>query len=231
MRDTVLNLLSLVHLTDIRSEEIKKYIEPYDIFDSDDYFSLLKNFDNGEGIQKVVAQRASKEFRLRYCNYPNEVAFDTFKSVQKTGTRPGVVVISETPIEESCIVKFKIVKEGNPGLGLLGFGICDKSCLNICPFLPSKTYGLFAAYYTNRRVGNLNLADLGDRFVPAEYDRYFSQGDVVNMAVDLPNSALSFGINDVTLPDKRVNLKKITSLHLAIWLSDPGDEIELAFEY
>lgn len=230
MRETVSRLLSLLNFTDIRSDDIRNYIEPYDIFEGNDHFWLIKNFDNSEGIQKTVAQRASREISFRFCNYPNEVSFESYRSILKTGTRSGVVVMSEQPVTQSCIVKFKIVREGNKGQGCIGFGLCDKFGLNYCPFLPSQSSGLFAAYFSSNGIGWLNLASLGDKFIPEEYNRNFGQGDSVNLAIDLETNAVSYGINDVTLPDKRLNLKKVPALHLAIWLQEPGDEVEVAFE-
>lgn len=223
-------LLQLLNLEDIKPEDIRKMIEPYDIFEDSSTYASLLNADNGEGIQRVVSQRATAIFNFRYCNYPNEIYFNSSKSILKTGSRPGVLVISDTPVLNSCVVKFVIAAEGKPGQGTIGFGLCDKSCLNYCPFHPSRGTGLFAAYYTSRKQGCLNMGDLGDKFISPEYDRPFGVGDSVHLAVDLDNCAVSFGINDVTLPDKRLSLKKAGPLYLAVWISDTGDEVRLVHE-
>jgi hypothetical protein len=43
LRNIVMNLLKEIDFSKIGSEDIAKYIEPYDIFESEEYHSLLVN--------------------------------------------------------------------------------------------------------------------------------------------------------------------------------------------
>ena len=230
MRKIVYNLILLLNLSDIQPEDIKKYIEPYDIFDDDEFYDIMNQRDNGEGIQKVAAQKA-KIFKFGFCNYPNETMIEAYKTIQKTGNRQGIVVISENPIKESVVVKFRVIREGKAGMSCIGFGICDKSCLNFCPFIPSRNFGPFVSFYTYRKDGRLNMAELGDKFISADYDKGFGTGDCVNIVIDMENSSIAFGINDVMYPQKSFNPKKLPAPHLAVWLNEMDDEVQLIYEY
>lgn len=231
MRDIVYNLLTLLNLESINTEDIKKYIEPYDIFEDNEFDELLKQRDNGETITRLAGQKANRAFKFGYCNYPNEVSIESFKNIQKTGNRQGVVVISENPLVVDSIIKFRILREGRPGLGCIGFGVCDKSCLNICPLTCSRNFGPFIVYYTYKGMGSLNMADLGDKFIPEDYSKGFGQADCINIVVDTQNQSICFGVNDVMCPEKNYVGKKIPNMHLAVWLGDPGDEVQLIYEY
>ena len=43
LRKHVLGLLKLIDFSKISAEEVAKYIEPYDIFDSEEYHQLIAN--------------------------------------------------------------------------------------------------------------------------------------------------------------------------------------------
>ena len=230
MRKIVYGLVMLLNFADVNSEDIKKYIQPYDIFDDDEFYELMNQRDNGEGIQKVASQKA-RLFRFGYCNYPNETSIEALKTIQKTGTRQGIVIISENPIIDNVVVKFRLVNEGKPGMSCIGFGICDKSCLNFCPFTPTRNFGPFICYYTYKKIGHLNMGELGDKFISGEYDKHFGINDCINLVIDIENYSIAFGINDIMLPEKSFNPKKIPMMHLAVWLNDPGDEVQLIYEY
>lgn len=231
MRAIVHHFLMMLNLEAINSEDIKKYIQPYDIFEEDEFDELLKNRDNGETIQRLAGERANKTFRFGYCNYPNEIQLESFKNIQKTGNRQGVVILSENPIIENAIIKFRILREGRPGMSCIGFGVCDKSCLNICPFTCSRNFGSFICYYSFKMTGFLNMGDLGDKFIPEDYDKGFGQNDCVNIVVDTQNQSICFGVNDIMCTEKNFVGKKIPNMHLAVWLGDAGDEVQLIYEY
>lgn len=231
MKSIVFGLLQLLNLEAINSEDIKKYIEPYDIFEGDEFYELLKQRDNGEMIQHLAGQKANRTFRFGYCNYPNEVSFESYKHVLKTGNRQGVLVLSENPILVDCVIKFKIVREGKPGMSCIGFGICDKSCLNFCPFTCSRNFGPFIVYYSFKRAGCLNMGELGDKFIPIDYSKGFGQEDCVNIVIDKQNQSICFGVNDIMWPEKNYVGKKIPNMHLAIWLTEEGDEVQLIYEH
>lgn len=229
MKSIVYNLVIMLNFADLSPEDVNKYIQPYDIFDDEEFEELMNLHGNGEGIQKVASSKA-KVFKFGYCNFPNEIMVENAKTIQKTGTRQGIVVLSENEIKNSVVVKFRIIREGRLGMGCIGFGICDKSCLNFCPFLPTRNFGPFVAYYTFKKDGRLNMAELGDRYISKDYDRGFGQGDCVNIVIDVENSSIAFGINDVMFPEKTYNTKRIENLHLAIWLNDENDEVQLIYE-
>lgn len=221
----------MLNLESINKNDIKKYIEPYDIFEDNEFDELLKNQDNGETIQRLAGQKANRAFKFSYCNYPNEVLLDSGKTIQKTGSRPGVVVISESPIVVDSIVKFKILKEGKPGMSCIGFGVCEKTCLNICPFTVSRNFGPFLVYYSYKKTGSLNMGDIGDKFIPEEYQKGFGEEDCINIVVDTQNQSICFGVNDIMNPEKKYVAKKIPNMHLAVWLSESGDAVQLIYEY
>jgi len=231
MKEIVYPLLMLLKLESINSEDIKKHINPYDIFKDNEFEDLLKQRDSGESIQRLAGQKANRIYKFGYCNYPNEISVEGFRTIEKTGSRTGVLIISENPITQDSTIKLKIMKEGNPGQGCIGFGVCDKSCLNICPFPCNRSFGPFIAYYTCKNIGHLNMGDVGDKFIPLDYDRPFKQDDYVNIVVDTQNKSICFGINDVMHPEKNFVGKKIPKMHLAIWLNDPDDSVQLIYEY
>ena len=221
----------MLNLESINKNDIKKYIEPYDIFEDNEFDELLKNRDNGETIQRLAGQKANRAFKFSYCNYSNEVLIDSGKTIQKTGSRPGVVVISESPIVVDSIVKFKILREGKPGMSCIGFGVCEKTCLNICLFTVSRNFGPFLVYYSYKKTGSLNMGDIGDKFIPEDYKKGFGEEDCINIVVDTQNQSICFGVYDIMNPEKNYVAKKIPNMHLAVWLSEPGDAVQLIYEY
>ena len=213
------------------TEDIIKYIEPYDIFDDDEYYDLIKEKEDQTAIHKLAGNRANKSFVFSLCNYPNEISFEGGKSILKTGNRQGVVVLSESIINDNCVIKFKIMNEGKPGMSCIGFGICDKQCLNYCPFVTTRNFGPFVSFYSYKKTGHLNMGDCGDKYVPKDYETGFGKYDSVNMIIDVDNNLICFGVNDIMFPEKAFIRSKLTKMHLCVWLNDPEDEVQLIYEY
>ncbi len=231
LRKIINTPLSLVNLGLVSTEDIIRYIEPYDIFDDDEYYDLIKEKEDQFSIHKLAGNRANKTFTFGLCNYPNEISINEGKNVLKTGSRQGVVVLSENVVNDNCVLKFKVLNEGRPGLSCIGFGICDKSCLNFCPFVPTRNFGPFITYYTYKKDGYLNMGDCGDKLMPKDYEKPFLRHDCINLIIDIDNNMISFGVNDIMYPEKSYMNSKFKQLHLAIWLNEPGDEVQLIYEY
>lgn len=230
MRKIVFNLIRLVDFSKIAAKDIVKYIEPYDIFDEDEYFDILKHKDDDDKIVSVASQKANKECTFGLCNFINEIRIEEAKTIEKIGNREGIVVLSRNEVVTSCVIKFKILNEGNPGNGCIGFGICDASGLNFCPFMCTRNYGPFINYYTYRKTGKLNMGSLGDQITSKDYTRAFGKHDSVNMVIDLQHNYISFGINDIMFPEKGFSRKGLNKIYIAVWLNSPGDEVQLIYE-
>lgn len=231
MRKIVYNLIALLDFNNIEPQDIVKYIEPYDIFDEEEYYNLIKQKEQGQTIQELASNKANQIFTFGHCNYPNEMFVEGFKNLQKTGSRQGVLMISENSIKESCVCKFKVLQEGKPGIGAIGFGICDVSGLNICPFIVTRQSGAFIMYYTYRKMGCLNMGDVGDNVRIRDYEKGFGKGDCINMVLDMDVGKISFGVNDIMFPDKSFNKNKFMKPHLAVWMNDTGEEVQLIYEF
>lgn len=231
MRTILHKLLPLVNLTEVSTSDIAKYIEPYDIFDDDEYYDLIRKKEDQDGVIQLAGKKANKPIVFAFCNFPNEVFIEEGKSIKKTGTRSGIVIMSEHALSESCVLKFKVLKEGKPGNSCIGFGISEKAGLNYCPFNCSRNFGKFVTYYTYRNEGYLNLGEVGNKFIPKDYAQGFKPYDSVNLVIDLNQGEISFGINDVMFPEKSFLLGKFAQVHVAVWMSHQDDEVQLIYEY
>ena len=78
-------------------------------------------------------------------------------------------MMSSDAIKNNFEAKIKIIEEGNPNIGGIGFGITDVDGLNYCPFPPSRHFGSFVTYYTYKGKGEANFSEVSDAYVPREY--------------------------------------------------------------
>ena len=94
MSRIVASLIQMINISQVSTEDIIRYIEPYDIFDEDEYFELMRQKHDETAIHRTASKIANRNITFGFCNYPNEVSIEAERSLTKTGSRQGVVVLS-----------------------------------------------------------------------------------------------------------------------------------------